>query len=80
MAPKHLQLQIFIQANIVVGQRTKNLPVSGRFIKVFYKTTTCPRRDRLIQVWLYCFIESKDTFTERGTETKVATFAWNNSF
>ena len=50
MAPKHLQLQIFIQANIVVGQRTKNLPVSGRFIKVFYKTTTCPRRDRLIQV------------------------------
>ena len=38
--------------------------VSGRFIKVFYKTTTCPRRPLLsgpksdfpVQVWLYHLI------------------------
>ena len=42
MAPKHAQLQIFIQANITVEKKTKNLPrmISGHFIKVFYKTTT----------------------------------------
>ena len=39
MAPKHAQLQIFIQANITVEKKTKNLPrtISGHFIKVFYK-------------------------------------------
>ena len=49
MAPKHAQLQIFIQANITVGKKLKTCQerphlVSSRFIKVFYKTTTCPRR------------------------------------
>ena len=43
------QLQIFIQANITMGKKSKNLQkwphlLSGRFIKVFYKTATCPRR------------------------------------
>ena len=63
MAPKHAQLQIFIQANIAVGRKRKPCQerphlVSGRFIKVFYKTTSCPKRllprgakiGRLIQV------------------------------
>ena len=53
MAPKHKQLQIFIQANITVRKK-----LSGHFIKVFYKMTTCPRqpilscpkKGRLIQV------------------------------
>ena len=66
MAPKHAQLRIFIQANITVGKKLKTCQerphlVSGRFIKVFYKTTTCirrpllsgPKSGRLIQVWLY---------------------------
>ena len=65
MAPKQAQLQIFIQANIAVGKKLKTCQgrphlVSGRFIKVFYKTTTCPRQPLfggpksglLIQVWL----------------------------
>ena len=63
MTLKHAQLQIFIQANITVGKKQKTCQerphlVNGRFIKVFYKTTTCPRRallngpnsSRLIQV------------------------------
>ena len=49
MAPKQALLQIFIQANVIVGKKRKNCQerphlVSGRFIKVFYKTTTCQRR------------------------------------
>ena len=45
---QNAQLQVIIQANITVGKKTKNLPerphlLSGLFIKVFYKTTTCPR-------------------------------------
>ena len=52
MASKHAQLRIFIQANITVGKKLKTCQerphfVSGRFIKVFYKTTTCPRRPLL---------------------------------
>ena len=49
MAPKHAPLQIFIQANITTGKKLKTCQgrphlLSGRFIKVFYKTTTHPRR------------------------------------
>ena len=46
MTPKHAQLQIFIQANITVGKTCQQLPhlVIGRFVELFYKTTTCPRR------------------------------------
>ena len=45
---QNAQLQVIIQANITVGKKTKNLLerphlLSGLFIKVFYKTTTCPR-------------------------------------
>ena len=54
MAPKHVQLQVFIQANITVGIKEKlkicqEQPylVSGCFIKLFYKTTTCPRQSPL---------------------------------
>ena len=52
MAPKHEQLQIFIHANISVGKNLKTCQerpqlVSGRFEKVFYKTTTCSRRPLL---------------------------------
>ena len=63
MAPKHKQLQIFIQANITMRKKLKTCKeqphlVSGHFIKVFYKMTTCPRqpilscpkKGRLIQV------------------------------
>ena len=66
MAPKHEQLQIFIQANISVEKNLKTCQeqphlVSGHFIKLFHKTTTCPRwpllsgpkSSHLIQVWLY---------------------------
>ena len=47
MAPKHKQLQIFIQANITMRKKLKTYKeqphlVSGHFIKVFYKMTTCP--------------------------------------
>ena len=49
MAPKHAQLQIFIQANITVRKKTETWQerphlVSGRFIEVFYKTTIYPRQ------------------------------------
>ena len=49
MARKHAQLQLFIEANITVGKKLKTCQerphlVSGPFIEVFYKTTTCPRR------------------------------------
>ena len=55
MAPKHVQLQVFIQANITVGKKKNKLKtcqeqpylVSGCFIKLFYKTTTCPRQSPL---------------------------------
>ena len=63
MAPEHTQFQVFIQANITLGKKLKTCQeqshlVSGHFIKVFYKTTTCPKRPplsgpksgRLIQV------------------------------
>ena len=48
MTPEHAQLHIFIQANITVGKILKACQVrphlvSGPFIKVFYKTTTCTR-------------------------------------
>ena len=48
MAPKHIQLQIFIQANITVGKKLKTCQeqphlVNGWFIKMFYKTTICLR-------------------------------------
>ena len=48
MVPKHVQLQIFIQANITVGRKLKTCQgqphlVCGCFIKLFYKTTTYPR-------------------------------------
>ena len=48
MAPKYAQLQVFIQANITMEKKLKTCQeqphlVSGRFIVVFYKTTTCPR-------------------------------------
>ena len=65
------QLQIFIQANITVGKKLKPCQewphlVSGRFIKVFYKMNTCPKRpllkapksDCLMQVWLYSLGQS----------------------
>ena len=67
MAPKHWKWQIFIYAKIsLLAKKTKarlkwpHLP-SGRFMKVFYETTTSPRRPLLsglkggffIQVWLY---------------------------
>ena len=68
MAPKHAELQIFIQANITVEKKLETCHEqphldSGRFIKVFYKTTTCPQppllsspiSSRLIQVSLYFF-------------------------
>ena len=49
MTPKHAQLQIFIQGNITGGSKTKKLSratalVSGHFMKVFFKMTTCPRQ------------------------------------
>ena len=50
MAPKHAQMQIFIQANITMGKNPKNLPrtipflVSGCIIKVFYKTKNLPEK------------------------------------
>ena len=31
MAPKHAKLHIFIQANITVGKKTKNLPKTTTF-------------------------------------------------
>ena len=45
---KHVQLQIFIQANITMGKKLRTWQgqphlVSGHFIKVFYKTTTCSK-------------------------------------
>ena len=45
----NVQLQTFIQANITMGKKTlktcQEQPhlLSGHFIKVFYKITTCPR-------------------------------------
>ena len=66
MATKHAQFQIFIQANITVEKKQKPCQerqhlISGCYIKVLYKTTTCPRglllsgpkSGRLIQVSLY---------------------------
>ena len=71
MAPKHAELPIFLPANFyyktfTVGIKSKNLPRTTRFglwcfIKVFYKTTICPRQPLLrgpksglsIQVWNY---------------------------
>ena len=49
---QNAQLQIFFQANITVGKRLKICQGwphlrSGRFIRVFYKTTTC-------QEWSSC--------------------------
>ena len=31
MVPKHAQLQIFIEANIIVNKKTKNLPRATTF-------------------------------------------------
>ena len=44
---QNTQLQILIQANITMGKKLKTCQerphlFSGHFIKVFYKTTTCP--------------------------------------
>ena len=64
---KSLFQQVFIVFKTFSrGIKAKNLPRTTRFclwsfMKVFYKTTTCPRRPllsgpksaRLIQVWLY---------------------------
>ena len=53
MALEHAQLQIFIQANTSVGKKKlktcQGRPnfVSGHFMKVFYKITTCPIRPLL---------------------------------
>ena len=48
MTPKLAQLQVFIQANITMGKKIKTCQewpklVSGCFMRVVYKTTTCPR-------------------------------------
>ena len=52
MAAKHSQLPIFIQANISVRKKLKACQeqrhlVSGHFMNVLYKTTTCTRQPRL---------------------------------
>ena len=44
---QNAQFQIFFQANITVRKKLKTYQerphlLSGRVIKVFYKTTTCP--------------------------------------
>ena len=63
------------------GEKTKTCQerphfLSGHFIKVFYKTTTCPRQPllndpksgRLIQVWLYILEECrKDCHLKKDT-------------
>ena len=74
-----MQLQIFIQANITVGKKLKTCQerphlLSGCFIKVCYKMTTCPRQPLLsgpksghpIQVLLYAssFCEFVETMWE----------------
>ena len=57
MAPKHIQLQIFIQADITIGKKIKTWKeqphlVSDGYIKVLYKTTPCPRQPLLVaQEW-----------------------------
>ena len=63
--------QIFVCKTFTVGKKIKACQeqsdlVCGRFIKVFFKTTTCPRRPfftgpksgRLIQVWQYLSLSS----------------------
>ena len=62
MAPKHVQLQIFIQANLTLGKKLKTCQgrlhlVSGHFMKVCYKMTTCPRRPLLSGPKSGCFIQ-----------------------
>ena len=47
-----MQLQSFIQVNIIVGKKLKTSQeqphlLSGHFIKVIYKTTTYPRQPLL---------------------------------
>ena len=51
MAPKHAQMQIFIQANVTVRKKLKACQgrphlVSGRFIKVFIRRPS-PQDDHL---------------------------------
>ena len=53
MASKHAQLHIFNSSKYYRGEKKLKTCheqphlVSGRFIKVFFKTTTCPRRPLL---------------------------------
>ena len=59
---QNAQLQIFIQANITVGKKLKTCQerphlLSGRFIKVFYKKTTCPRQPLLSGSESGCLIQ-----------------------
>ena len=83
MAPKRA-IAIFIQANITVWKKLetclKQHLLSSRFIKVFYKMTTCPRRPllsgpksgRLVQVWLYVHVCSIHSIIKAFTIRKTS--------